>query len=40
VSIAFGFAFDRAFERVAFVGSSATAYPEGCLVGFPLTAVP
>ncbi len=29
--IAFGFAFDRAFERVAFVGSSATAYPEACV---------
>jgi dipeptidyl aminopeptidase/acylaminoacyl peptidase len=29
--IAFAFAFDRAFEHVAFVGSSATAYPEACL---------
>ena len=29
--IAGGFAFDRAFEHVAFVGSSATAFPEACL---------
>ena len=29
--IAFGFAFDRGFERVAFVGSSAVAFPEACL---------
>jgi len=29
--IAFGFAFDRAFEQVAFVGSSASAFPEACL---------
>jgi dipeptidyl aminopeptidase/acylaminoacyl peptidase len=29
--IAFGFSFDGAFERVAFVGSSARAYPEACL---------
>jgi dipeptidyl aminopeptidase/acylaminoacyl peptidase len=29
--IAFGFAFDRGFEHVAFVGSSATAFPEVCL---------
>jgi dipeptidyl aminopeptidase/acylaminoacyl peptidase len=29
--IAFAFAFDRAFERVAFVGSSATTFPEACL---------
>ena len=29
--IAFGFAFDRGFERVAFTGSSATAFPEVCL---------
>jgi dipeptidyl aminopeptidase/acylaminoacyl peptidase len=29
--IAFGFTFDRGFERVAYVGSSATALPEACL---------
>ena len=29
--IAFGFAFDRGFERVAFTGSSASAFPEVCL---------
>jgi len=29
--IAQGFAFDRGFERVAFVGSSAVAFPEACL---------
>ncbi len=29
--MAFGFSFDRGFERVAFTGSSATAYPEACL---------
>ncbi len=29
--IAFAFAFDRAFEHVAFVGSSATTFPEACL---------
>jgi dipeptidyl aminopeptidase/acylaminoacyl peptidase len=28
---AFGFSFDRGFERVAFAGSSPTAYPEACL---------
>jgi len=31
VPVAFSFSFDRAFERVAFVGSSARAYPEACL---------
>jgi dipeptidyl aminopeptidase/acylaminoacyl peptidase len=29
--VAFGFAFDRDFGRVAFTGSSATAFPEACL---------
>jgi len=29
--VAFGFSFDRGFEHVAFVGSSAAAYPEACL---------
>ena len=29
--MAFGFSFDRSFERVAFNGSSATTYPEACL---------
>jgi dipeptidyl aminopeptidase/acylaminoacyl peptidase len=29
--VAFGFAFDRDFQRVAFAGSSPTAYPEACL---------
>jgi dipeptidyl aminopeptidase/acylaminoacyl peptidase len=31
VPVAFGFSFDRGFERVAFVGSSPSAYPEACL---------
>jgi dipeptidyl aminopeptidase/acylaminoacyl peptidase len=29
--VTFGFSFDRAFEKVAYVGSSPTAYPEACL---------
>jgi dipeptidyl aminopeptidase/acylaminoacyl peptidase len=29
--VAFGFSFDRGFERVAYVGSSPTAYPEACV---------
>src|SRR5262249_45678787 len=29
--VAFGFSFDKGFERVAYVGSSPTAYPEACL---------
>jgi dipeptidyl aminopeptidase/acylaminoacyl peptidase len=29
--VAFGFSFDRGFERVAFLGSSSVAYPEACL---------
>jgi dipeptidyl aminopeptidase/acylaminoacyl peptidase len=29
--IAFGFSFDRGFERVAFTGSSASSYPEVCI---------
>jgi dipeptidyl aminopeptidase/acylaminoacyl peptidase len=38
--IAFAFAFDRAFGKVAFVASSANAYPEACLAstaGGPVT---
>ena len=29
--VAFGFSFDRGFERVAFTGSSASAFPEACV---------
>ena len=29
--VAFGFSFDRGFEKVAYVGSSPSAYPEACL---------
>src|SRR4029453_2502368 len=29
--VAFGFSFDRGFDKVAYVGSSPSAYPEACL---------